>query len=126
MTWTSDKAATRRAMFRERDAAGLCRDCGEPRGDDGTTHRCRACADAVAAGKRQQRALRLIREAFDILSAETQANRPARPSVLRLVRRGRERAFRVEGTDRVVTHGDLLVALLSDLGVRAKRPRRRR
>jgi hypothetical protein len=28
--------------------AGLCKDCGKPRGDDGTTIRCRACAEAAS------------------------------------------------------------------------------
>jgi hypothetical protein len=28
--------------------AGLCKDCGQPRGDDGTAVRCRACAEAAS------------------------------------------------------------------------------
>lgn len=34
-------------------AAGLCIDCHAPRGEDGTTTRCRECANAINAYGRQ-------------------------------------------------------------------------
>jgi predicted amidophosphoribosyltransferase len=35
---------------------GLCVDCEEPRGEDGTSYRCRVCADAVNKANRERRA----------------------------------------------------------------------
>lgn len=41
--------------------AGLCKDCGNPRGEDGTTVRCRPCASEVAK-KATQRSSRVRKE----------------------------------------------------------------
>lgn len=38
--------ATARAWVLRRTTAGLCRDCGKPRGPDGTSERCRPHANA--------------------------------------------------------------------------------
>jgi hypothetical protein len=55
---TSAGARARRERQRE---AGLCLNCGEPRGDNGTKTRCRNCADTQTAYARERRE-RLIQE----------------------------------------------------------------
>ena len=43
--------------------AGLCKDCGNPRGEDGTTIRCRQCA-SEAARRATQRSTRVRKERY--------------------------------------------------------------
>jgi len=119
----SGKAAD---TYRRRVAAGLCRDCGRPRGDDGNATRCEPCARAVAAEKRQRRAINAIRVLFGIMSEEAMADRAFARRPLRLLRGGRIRTLRTE-SGRVVTHEDVLRALLAAYNIHLPpRPKRRR
>lgn len=58
----------KRAYRAARIAAGLCRECGKPRGSDGTNTMCRRCAN---------RASHLVRQARDITTAPERAARKA-------------------------------------------------
>ncbi len=54
------KGAKRWRVIKERIAAGLCRDCGEPRGGLGTNERCKVHADAFNDYQRTRRAAPVV------------------------------------------------------------------
>jgi hypothetical protein len=109
--------------YRRRTAAGLCRDCGRPRGEDGTVHRCIGCARAVAAEKRLLRALVALRDLFAAMAAGAD-RRTLRQQPLRLRRAGKIRVLRTEG-GRPVTHEDVLRALLAAYEINVPRRHKR-
>lgn len=51
-SWRYENLQTARNVYRQ---AGKCIDCGEDRGKDGTTTRCRPCANKVNARNRAAR-----------------------------------------------------------------------